>query len=122
MKKIIILVFLILISCGVNESSNIDSDSTTKTTIDILILRRQKRLNIFSEKTYLLKDLSHVLLENCIDFLGSYHRVECMQPYKQVKVDIGGTPVNLYKQDGKLYIVLKEGKYSSTILKLKNIN
>ena len=35
MKKIIILVFLILISCGVNESSNIDSDSTTKTTIDI---------------------------------------------------------------------------------------
>ena len=63
------------------------------------------------KKTYLLKDLSHVLLENCIDFLGSYHRVECMQPYKQVKeVDIGGTPVNLYKQDGKLYIVLKEGK------------
>ena len=113
MKKIIILVFLILISCGVNESSNIDSDSTTKTTIDISNNETSEEIEYFlNEKNIpIKKDLSHVLLENCIDFLGSYHSVECMQPYKQVKeVDIGGTPVNLYKQDGKLYIVLKEGK------------
>ena len=84
MKKIIILVLLIIISCGVNESSNIDSDSTTKTTIDTSNNDTSEKIEYFlNEKNIpIKKDLSHVLLENCIDFLGSYNRVECMQPYK----------------------------------------
>ncbi|MEL0103065.1 MAG: PQQ-dependent sugar dehydrogenase [Gammaproteobacteria bacterium] len=113
MKRLFLLIFITLTSCSVGESINVEADlpvETTKVISNNEVLDEIKYyLNEYN--TPIQNDLFHVSLENCIDFLGGFLNVECMPPYKQVKeVDIDGTPVNLYKHDDKLYIVLKEGK------------
>ena len=113
MKRVIFLVFITLVSCSVGESINVEADLPVETTKVISNNEVLDEIKYYlNEKNIPIQnDLFHVSLENCIDFLGGFLHVECMPPYKQVKeVDIDGTPVNLYKHDDKLYIVLKEGK------------
>ena len=111
MKKLnYIFLFLLLFSFCSNSSNGrkVDVDSielitSTSTTLPSYYIHE---LNV-----PIIKDLSHINFQNCINFLGSNNDVECLEPYKEVEtVEFGSTISNIELHDKFIYVVLKKGE------------
>ena len=108
MKKNSYVLFLIFIMFC---STNLDPESIIeeKNTAQPLLEETSYYLN---EKNIPIKnDLYHNELENCINFLGSLHKVRCASPYSVIRtVKFESAAVNTFIDGDIVYIVLKKGE------------
>ena len=115
-KNYILLIFLIC--CSVQQVdiekdlNTINSENIENETIKETIQKEQENNFYVNEKNIpIIDDLHFNLLENCIDFIGSLHRVDCLSSYEVFKtLQFDDAVVNIFKTKNYLYIVLKGGK------------
>ncbi len=117
MKKNLAL-FVFLICCSGQQSdtiedfSNNNSENSENETNQQIIQNGQENNFYINEKNIpIVNDLHFNLLENCIDFIGSLHKVDCLSSYEVFDtIQFNESVVNIFEAKNYIYIVLKGGK------------
>lgn len=117
MKKNLAL-FVFLICCSGQQSdtiedfSNNNSENSENETNQQIIQNEQENNFYINEKNIpIVNDLHFNLLENCIDFIGSLHKVDCLSSYEVFDtIQFNEAVVNIFEAKNYIYIVLKGGK------------
>jgi len=115
-KNYFLLIFLIC--CSVQQVdtkedlNTINLENIETETIKESTQKEQGNNYYVNEKNIpIVNDLHFNLLENCIDFIGSLHKVDCLGSYEVFKtLQFDDAAVNIFKTKNYLYIVLKGGK------------
>jgi len=114
-KNFVLLLFFICCSgqqtnneenLNTTNSENIQNENNKEPT------QKEQETNFYiNEKNKpIIKDLYFNSLKNCIDFIGSLHKVDCLNSYDVIKtLQFDDAVVNIYKAKNFLYIVLKDG-------------
>jgi len=108
-NKIFLLIFIISCS-GADQSTSTSNEQSKNLIID-------KTENAIEPGFYLNEinipisdDLHFNSLENCIDFIGSLHKVDCLNSYEIFRIiEFESVVVNTFKTEKFLYVVLKDG-------------
>ena len=106
MKKYLVILFFIFISCGSNTSSQ-ETPITSTTELTTTTIEEKKPKNVFEipyKHTYLEFD-------NCSDYLGSENKVNCVLEASIVNTfEFNGSITNVEFLNNYLFVVLKNGK------------
>ena len=107
MKKISITLFILFFGFCSDNVSEVQTSSAETTTSTTLISHYIHELN-----KPIVKDLTHIEFENCINFLGSDNKVTCSEPYKEVAEIIfdKSVIVNIETYENFIFVVLKKGE------------
>ena len=108
MKKnwfVLFLIFIMFCSTNLNPESIIEEKDTAQPVLE-------ETSYYLNEKNIPIKnDLYHNELENCINFLGSLHKVRCASPYSVIRtVKFESAAVNTFIDEDIVYTVLKKGE------------
>jgi len=114
-KNFVLLLFFICCSgqqtnneenLNTTNSENIQNENNKEPT------QKEQETNFYiNEKNNpIIKDLYFNSLKNCIDFIGSLHKVDCLNSYDVIKtLQFDDAVVNIFKAKNFVYIVLKDG-------------
>ena len=131
MKDKMLILFLIISCSGTAQNELNSSEQVNDSATEIIQNTIDEKFYINEKNIPILNDLHFNSLENCIDFIGSLHDVNCLDSYKVSEViEFESGIVNTFKTDSSLYVVLKMGrvyefnfadKSIRKILEIKNI-
>ena len=98
MKNKILILFLIISCSGKAQNELNSSEQVNDSATEIIQNTIDKEFYINEKNIPILNDLHFNSLENCIDFIGSLHDVDCLDSYKVSEViEFESRIVNTFK-------------------------